>query len=372
MKVQKIETSNKSYPLYILVDDEYMVVDSVMKYVQFLDSTGKAPNTIRTYCHHLKIYFEYLKQIDKQPQQVNFEDISRFVGWLRNPIGQVNVFNIRAQEAARSEATVNLIVNTVIGFYDYLERLGSFEGVSTFYKETKSPKAYKSFLHHVTKGKRSRRNIFKLRTKRKLIKVLSQEQVKTLLDACNNKRDKLILMIMYEGGLRIGEVLGLRHEDIVTWDNQIKIIYRENNTNEAYAKSRNERVVDVSKELMSLYTEYIVYEYDEEVESDFVFLNLKGKNYGEPLKYHSVLDLFIRLQKKTGIHVTPHMLRHSHATELIRSGWDAAYVQKRLGHANVQTTLNTYVHLSNDDMKTKYEEYQQRRGSLNEKSKDSI
>ena len=65
--------------------------------------------------------------------------------------------------------------------------------------------------------------------------------------------------------------------------------------------------------------------------------------------------------------MTPHKLRHTHATELIRSGWDAAYVQKRLGHANVQTTINTYVHLSNDDMKGKYLEYLQRRESINDK-----
>jgi hypothetical protein len=58
--------------------------------------------------------------------------------------------------------------------------------------------------------------------------------------------------------------------------------------------------------------------------------------FGHPLKYQSVLDLIRRLVKRTGITFTAHMLRHTHATELIRSGWDAAYVQKRLGHAHVQ------------------------------------
>jgi integrase/recombinase XerD len=53
-----------------------------------------------------------------------------------------------------------------------------------------------------------------------------------------------------------------------------------------------------------------------------------------------------------------HMLRHSHATELIRAGWDASYVQKRLGHAQVQTTINTYVHLDDEDMRQKWRTYQ--------------
>nr|WP_273542780.1 tyrosine-type recombinase/integrase [Aeromonas caviae] len=42
---------------------------------------------------------------------------------------------------------------------------------------------------------------------------------------------------------------------------------------------------------------------------------------------------------------TPHIFRHTHATEL-RSGWDASYVQKRLGHKDIQTTINTYAHLN--------------------------
>jgi integrase/recombinase XerD len=366
MKVQKISVDNKPYPLYILLDDEFRVVDIVMKYIKFLDSTGKSPNTIKTYCYHLKLYFEYIKQIKKEPEEIGFEDISNFVGWLRNPTGKINVYNLVPQEAIRTETTVNLIINAVTSFYGYLERLGAFEDSSFFYKETKFPKHYKSFLHHATKCQTQKKNIFKLKVKKKLIKVLSREQIKDLLNACNNIRDKLILMIMYEGGLRVGEVLGLRHEDIVSWDNQIKIVHRQYNVNESYAKSMIDREVDVSKEVMKLYTDYIINEYDDEVGSDYVFINFRGMNYGEPLKYHSVLDLFIRLKKKTGIEVTPHVLRHSHATELIRNGWDAAYIQKRLGHVNVQTTINTYIHLSNDDMKEKYKEYLQRKVNINE------
>lgn len=64
-----------------------------------------------------------------------------------------------------------------------------------------------------------------------------------------------------------------------------------------------------------------------------------------------------RLQKVTGIKLHPHMFRHTHATELIRSGWDMSYVQKRLGHVNVQTTVNTYVHLQDDDLQAAYQKY---------------
>ena len=72
--------------------------------------------------------------------------------------------------------------------------------------------------------------------------------------------------------------------------------------------------------------------------------------------------MFERLSKRTGIEVTPHLLRHTHATELIRAGWDMAYVQKRLGHTDIQTTINTYVHLLSADLHKAYKEYLQNRG----------
>ncbi|WP_277876470.1 tyrosine-type recombinase/integrase [Anabaena azotica] len=52
------------------------------------------------------------------------------------------------------------------------------------------------------------------------------------------------------------------------------------------------------------------------------------------------------LSKNTGIPVTPHMFRHTHATELIRSKMKMSYVQKRLRQASIQTAINTYIHLN--------------------------
>ena len=54
------------------------------------------------------------------------------------------------------------------------------------------------------------------------------------------------------------------------------------------------------------------------------------------------------------------MLRHTHATELIRAGWDVSYVQKRLGHAQVQSTM-IYVHLDDEDMGKKWQHFQEKR-----------
>jgi Phage integrase family len=70
------------------------------------------------------------------------------------------------------------------------------------------------------------------------------------------------------------------------------------------------------------------------------------------------------LQRRTGIYARPHMLRHTHATESIRTGkWDLAYVAERLGHANVGTT-GIYSHFQNADMKAAPQDYAARPQSV--------
>ena len=88
-----------------------------------------------------------------------------------------------------------------------------------------------------------------------------------------------------------------------------------------------------------------------DVDSDYVFINIWGTDVGKPLTYSTVYTKFKRLSKKLEIPFTPHIFRHTHATELLRSGWDASYVQKRLGHKDIQTTINTYAHLNGERSK---------------------
>lgn len=364
MKVQKIIMDTKPYPLYLLLDKEFEIVEPVMKFIKYLDNTGKSPNTIKTYCYHLKHLYEYMWQKGITLNDLKFEEFATFIGWLRNPSGNYHVLQLQPKEAKREETTINAILNAAVSFLEYLSRLGEFQSID-LYKEARG-RSFKGFLHHISKGKYYKKNVLKLRVKKKKLKTLEYLQVKQIVEACLTRRDKLLIMLMYEGGLRIGEVLSLRLEDIVTWDNQIILTPREDSINGAYIKLRKARTIDVSKELMALYTDYLIHEYGEDLEHDYVFINLNKVHFGQPLKYQSVLDLIRRLIKRTGIQFTPHMLRHTHATELIRNEWDVAYVQKRLGHSHVQTTLNTYVHLSDQDMKKEFKKYLERREQKND------
>lgn len=106
----------------------------------------------------------------------------------------------------------------------------------------------------------------------------------------------------------------------------------------------------VSAPLVRLYSDYMHTEY-RELDSDYVFVNLWSAPVGRPLRYQAVAKLVGRLQARTGIVFTPHMFRHTRATELIRGGVAIEVVSKLLTHRSVTTTSDAYVHLDVEDLR---------------------
>ena len=129
MKVQKVVVEEKSYPLYILLDKNFEVIEPVKRFIKYLDNTGKAPNTIKTYCYHLKLFYEFMSQSRIGLEDLKFEEMSNFVGWLRNPTGEIKVIDLQPKKAKREETSVNAILNAVTSFLEYLNRTGDFKAI---------------------------------------------------------------------------------------------------------------------------------------------------------------------------------------------------------------------------------------------------
>ena len=75
-----------------------------------------------------------------------------------------------------------------------------------------------------------------------------------------------------------------------------------------------------------------------------------GENAGKAMDYRDVDNLFRKLRKKTDIYITPHMFRHTSLSMLNAAGWEPELLRVRAGHKNIYTTLNTYVHPSDDEI----------------------
>lgn len=98
---------------YILVDSVGYPVIPVVKYLKYLDVTGKSSNTQKTYCYALKQYFLYLEEIGKDYREIMLENLAEFVGWLRSPYKSTKVTSLRSVQAKKTEKTVNLTVTAV-------------------------------------------------------------------------------------------------------------------------------------------------------------------------------------------------------------------------------------------------------------------
>ena len=121
MKVQEINTPKGKR--YILLDDEYKVVDKVKRFLKYLDNTGKSPNTLKNYAFHLKTYYEYMNNIDIEIKDLcNTSDkgpvdiLSEFMVYLQYPDTFNGIVHIDGEEAIRSDVTVNIIMDTVLSF----------------------------------------------------------------------------------------------------------------------------------------------------------------------------------------------------------------------------------------------------------------
>lgn len=137
--------------------------------------------------------------------------------------------------------------------------------------------------------------------------MLTNVEVKKLLGAANNIRDKFLIQLLYETGLRIGEVLSLRIDDIkfdFRKGHQI-VLKNRFNSNGTYLKT-GERKIFISQSLIDLYDDY-VYEIIDELSicSDYLFVKIKGRNVGEAMHYSDIYSLFKRLKHKTSINVHP-------------------------------------------------------------------
>jgi site-specific recombinase XerD len=147
--------------------------------------------------------------------------------------------------------------------------------------------------------------------------------------------------------MRIGEALGLRHEDIAAAECELAVVPRVND-NGARCKSGRGRSIPVGVGLLRLYADYLHGEYGD-LDSDYVFVNLWGNPVGQALSYPAVYDLVLRLRARTGIEFDPHWFRHTAATRMLRDGVPIEVVSMLLGHASVSTTMDIYGHLTAED-----------------------
>ncbi|MEP7179283.1 MAG: site-specific integrase [Pseudonocardiales bacterium] len=345
---------------WTVLGDDHVPVEPVERFLAYLSSIERSPNTVKAYAHDLKDWFTFLAGRDLDWQAVRLEDVAGYVAWLRLPPaardGRVQVLPTVRHHCV--EASVNRKLAALTSFCEFHARHGVPLGgllvtMAPAGRGRSSATSFKPFLHHITKNDPQRRRTIKLSTSSPRPRVLSAGEAQAILNACGHLRDRLLFALLLDTGVRIGEALGLRHEDLDIAGRQVAVVARVND-NRARAKSGRSRSIPTSTGLMRLYADYVNGEYGP-LDSDYVFVNIWGRPHGRPLAYPAVYDLVCRVRRRTGIGFGPHWFRHTYATCLLRRGAGMESVKELLGHASITTTVDTYGHLTVEDARATLE-----------------
>ena len=183
-------------------------------------------------------------------------------------------------------------------------------------------------------------NIESPKQEKKLPKVLTEEEIKKLINSIDlnhdfGQRNKTILEILYGTGIRVSELINLKLSNIFFKENIIKVIGKGN-------KERFVPLGEIASNEMKIYINNRNRLKIDSKSSDILFLN----RYGRGLTRSMIFKIISDASKRVGLDkkISPHTLRHSFATHLIKNGADLRTIQMILGHESI-TTTEIYTHL---------------------------
>lgn len=280
---------------------------------------GLSDNTIENYSRDINKLIIFLNdnEINISPVNIDKEIIKDFI------------YYISKQISARSQAR---IISSLKSFFEYL--------VFEKYRKTNPTDLIETPKIGL-----------------KLPDTLTEEEIDALISAIDlshpqGQRNKTILEVLYSCGLRVSELISLKISDLYFNEGFIKVL----------GKGNKERFVPIH-----INTQKFILIYLNDVRNklkpikefeDTLFLNRRGKNLTRQMIFMILKDLTnkIGLNKK----ISPHTLRHSFATHLLKNGADLRAIQQLLGHESI-TTTEIYVHLDKSYLKNVLESYHPRR-----------
>lgn len=269
-----------------------------------------AKNTFSAYKQDLAQFVAFLAEHKLTVEQASVDDIKRFLGYLKsNDIG--------SRSMARKISALKL-------FFSYAHEYAGFVDIAY---DLQAPKLDK-----------------------KLPTFLSEYEIAHLLQVADNDtsehgvRNKVMLYLLYVSGMRISELTMLRLSDIHADTGFVSI----------RGKGGKERMVPVPQEMTTLLNNYMHTVRNNE-QSEFLFpVRYAGKV--KAISRQACWHILNALWKQTGIArtISPHMLRHSLATHMLKNGVDLRSLQMLLGHENI-STVQIYTHVETTHLRSVYD-----------------
>ena len=283
--------------------NEFCKIYFVSEFLNYIRNKNYSENTIISYINDLYYFYEFVKMdFDK----VKYDDVRDYLEYL----------SLKKEKST----SVSRKISSLKSFYKFLYKNNYIDKkdyplVKVTYpkKEKKLPK----FLYY-----------------NDLLEIINESSKDK-----DGVRDRLIIEMLYATGVRVSELVNIKLSDIDFNNKRIVVC----------GKGNKERVVyygDYAKEVLDKYLETHIRK-----DNNYLFLNSKGEQITDGGIRYIIDNIMKKLSIKT--HVTPHVLRHTFATDMLNHGCDIKVVQELLGHSSLKAT-EIYTHVTNERLKEVY------------------
>ena len=280
---------------------------------------GRSKNTIESYSRDLKKLTTFLKEHDipSSPIVIDEHTVQQFI------------YEVAKKVTPRSQAR---IISGLRSFFDYL--------IFEEYRKTNPTDLIET-----------------PKIGRKLPDTLSENEINELITSIDlshsqGERNRAILETMYSCGLRVSEVILLKISDLFFEEGFIRVI----------GKGNKQRFIPIHSSTQKYILSYCKHNRNQikpqKGFEDTVFLNRRGKELSRQMIFIILKDLAVKI--KLSKKISPHTLRHSFATHLLKNGADLRAIQQILGHESI-TTTEIYVHLDKSYLKEVVETFHPRK-----------
>ena len=283
--------------------NEFCKIYFVSEFLNYIRNKNYSENTIISYINDLYYFYEFVKMdFDK----VKYDDVRDYLEYL----------SLKKEKST----SVSRKISSLKSFYKFLYKNNYIDKkdyplVKVTYpkKEKKLPK----FLYY-----------------NDLLEIINESSKDK-----DGVRDRLIIEMLYATGVRVSELVNIKLSDIDFNNKRIVVC----------GKGNKERVVyygDYAKEVLDKYLETHIRK-----DNNYLFLNSKGEQITDGGIRYIIDNIMKKLSIKT--HVTPHVLRHTFATDMLNNGCDIKVVQELLDHSSLKAT-EIYTHVTNERLKEVY------------------
>ena len=289
----------------------YMIDKHIKGFIKYLTNEKRYPETtITSYQKDLDNYYGFIKA-----QNINYISITK---------DEIRSYLKYLDELKYSKTTISRILSTLRHFYQYL-MINNVVSVNMF-KLIKNPKKDK-----------------------KLPNFLQSDELQKIFDSIDLEtplgiRNRLIVELLYASGLRVSELSNLSIDKINLSTKEIRVL----------GKGSKERIVffgDYAKKYLELYLTDSRPILQNKTKTNILLLN----NNGEPLSQRGIQLVIDNVVRDASLkhNISPHVLRHTFATDLLNNGADLKSVQELLGHSSLSTT-QIYTHITNERLRSVY------------------